>query len=114
MNISRNCLLVIVFVVLLSGCKGKKPSLSGEDPVEVSDFIAFFPDTKLAYQFGDTSLLKKEKDSLVISYKVFTQFIPDSVLHPFFGKMRSLSFTRWLKQSIRRRNLLIRQSHERG
>ena len=31
-------------------------------------------------------LPKKEKDSLLISYKVFTQFVPDSVIIKIFGK----------------------------
>lgn len=68
------------------GCKSKKPSLSGDEPVEVSDFIDFFPEKKLPYQLADTSLLHKEKDSLLISYKVFSQFVPDSVLGKLFGK----------------------------
>ena len=69
-----------------SGCKSKKVSLSGDEPVEVSDFIEFFPDTKLPFQVADSTLLKKEKDSLLISYKVFTQFVPDSILSKVFGK----------------------------
>lgn len=74
-------------MLLLAGCKPKKkPSLSGEEPVEISDFIDFFPATKLPYQFADTSLDKKDKDSLFISYKVFSQFVPDSVSQKLFGK----------------------------
>lgn len=60
--------------------------MSGEDPVEVSDFIEFFQPVQLSYQLADTILPKKEKDSLLISYKVFTQFVPDSVLAKVFGK----------------------------
>lgn len=68
-------------------CKsGKKPPLSGEEPVEVSDFIAFFPAVKLPYELADTSLLRKDSDSLLISHKVFTQFVPDSLLTPVFEK----------------------------
>jgi len=86
MQIPRNFFLVILAISLLYGCKDKKPSLAGEDPVEVGDFIDFFPDIKLPYQFNDTAIAKKEVDSLLISYKIFTQFIPDSILHQFFGK----------------------------
>jgi hypothetical protein len=72
---------------MLAGCKGKKkPSLSGDEPVEIADFIEFFPDTKLPYQFGDTSLLKRATDSTLISFKVFSQFVPDSVLHKYFSR----------------------------
>jgi hypothetical protein len=77
--------LFLFLIVLLAGCKSKKKSLSGDEPVEISDFIEFFPDTKLPYQVADSTLLKKENDSLLISYKVFTQFVPDSVLTRVFG-----------------------------
>ena len=78
--------LLIFLMITLADCKSKKTSLSGEEPVEVSDFIEFFPVTKLPYQVADSNLLKKEKDSLLISYKIFTQFVPDSILSRVFGK----------------------------
>ncbi|MEO5563148.1 MAG: hypothetical protein ABIR18_06935 [Chitinophagaceae bacterium] len=74
----------------MAACKSKKPSLSGEDPVDVEDFIDFFPDAKLPYKFADTSLLKKDNDSLLISHKVFTQIVPDSILARTFGKNSKL------------------------
>lgn len=60
--------------------------MSGEETVHVSDFIEFFQPVSLSYQLSDTILPKKEKDSLLISYKVFTQFVPDSVINKIFGK----------------------------
>jgi len=81
----RYCWLLFL-VLLLAACKSKKASLSGEEPVEIGDFIDFFPETKLPYLVADSNLLKKEKDSLLISYKVFTQFVPDTILHKIFGK----------------------------
>lgn len=79
--------MLFVALSLITGCKHKKKlSLSGEDPVAVSDFIEFFQPLKLSYQFSDTALQKKEKDSLLISYKIFTQFVPDSVLSNVYGK----------------------------
>ena len=87
MNLFRNYFILVTALILLAGCKSKKkPSLSGEEPIEVSDFIDFFPDKSLPYQFGDTTLNKKEKDSLLINYKIFTQFIPDSFTTRVFGK----------------------------
>lgn len=77
---------LLFFLFLLAACKSKKVSLAGDEPVEIGDFIDFFPDTKLPYLVADSNLLKKEKDSLLISYKVFTQFVPDSILHKIFGK----------------------------
>ncbi|MEI2738360.1 MAG: hypothetical protein V9F01_06210 [Chitinophagaceae bacterium] len=89
MPVFRKLLILLATVVLLAGCKSKKkPSLSGEEPVEISDFIEFFQPVKLPYQVSDTALQKKEKDSLLISYKIFTQFVPDSVLSNVYGKIK--------------------------
>lgn len=60
--------------------------MSGDEPVEISDFIDFFPEISLPYQVADTSLLRKDNDSLRINYKIFTQFVPDSVLSASMGK----------------------------
>jgi hypothetical protein len=87
MSSSKKHFLFLFLVIVLAACHGKKkPSLSGEEPVEVSDFIEFFPAVRLPYQFADSALLKKEKDSLLISYSVFTQFVPDSIVSRVFGK----------------------------
>jgi hypothetical protein len=79
---------VFLFVMaLLAGCKHKKkPSLAGDEPVEVSDFIDFFQPVKLSYQLSDSILAKKEKDSMLISYDIFTKFVPDSLVSKVFGK----------------------------
>src|SRR6266550_3689264 len=82
----RKFTILILVISIISGCGKKKHSLSGEEPVEVKDFIEFFPPVKLPYSFTDTILQKKEKDSLLISYKIFTQFVPDSLLVRVFGK----------------------------
>ena len=82
----KKYLFLLLAFTFVFGCKHKKPSLSGDDPVEVTDFIEFFPPQKLSYTIGDSTLLKKEKDSLLISYKIFTQFVPDTLLSKVFGK----------------------------
>lgn len=86
MALFKNYGLLFISIFLLASCKSKKVSLSGDEPVEVTDFIDFFPETSLPFIVADSNLLKKEKDSLLISYKVFTQFVPDSILHKIFGK----------------------------
>ena len=78
--------LFVLVILLAASCKSKKASLAGDEPVEIVDFIEFFPDINLPYQVADSNLLKKEKDSLLISYKVFTQFVPDTILNKIFGK----------------------------
>lgn len=81
------CLLWLVIVLeVITGCKHKKVSLSGEDPVTPSDFIESFEKVSLPFQVADTVLERKENDSLLISYKIFTQFVPDSVVTKVFGK----------------------------
>src|SRR5258705_10132596 len=87
MTIFRTYFLLAATLLLAGGCKSKKkPSLSGDEPVEINDFIDFFPDKDLPYQFGDSTLNRKETDSLLISYNAFTQFVPDSFLVKVFGK----------------------------
>lgn len=86
MAVFRNYSLFLFFLVWLAGCKSKKADLSGKELVEISDFIEFFPDTRLPFQVADSDLLKKQNDSLLISYKVFTQFVPDTIVHKIFGK----------------------------
>lgn len=85
-NLAR-LLLPLIIIALLAGCKGKKKiSLAGDEPVDVSDFIAFFQPLAPPVQFTDTALLKKEKDSLLVSYKIFNQFVPDSLLRKVYAK----------------------------
>jgi hypothetical protein len=86
MTIWKNYKWLLLAGLITLGCHHKKPSLSGEEPVAVGDFIDFFQPLKLPYQFSDSIFLKKDRDSLLISYKVFTQFVPDSVLRKVFAK----------------------------
>ena len=87
LRLLKLCFTAFVLSVILLACTEHKPiSLSGDKPVPVSDFIAFFQDLKPTYSKGDTVLAKKEKDSLLIGYKVFTSVVPDSVLAISFGK----------------------------
>jgi len=83
----RFLLFVLVASISLSACKAKKKtSLSGEEPVDISDFIGFFHDADLPITISDSVLTKKNPDSLLIAAPVFTSFIPDSVLSKDFGK----------------------------
>jgi len=86
-NMARYLACLFVAFYLLTGCGNKKkPSLSGTDEVAVDDFIESFELIKPPYEVKDTALNKKEKDSLLIANKIFTQFVPDSVLIKVFGK----------------------------
>ena len=84
---TRFLLVLCVLAWITVGCKDKKRiSLTGDEPVEVTDFIEFFPEAKLPIVVADTTLSKKVTDSSLIAYSVFTQFVPDSVLKKDFNK----------------------------
>ena len=86
-NMSRYLICLFAFSLFFAACGNKKkPSLSGTDPVVISDFIESFELIKAPYVVADTSLNRKEKDSLLIANKIFAQFVPDSVLTKVFGK----------------------------
>ena len=76
----------LVLFVLFAACKSKKKDLSGEEPVTVEDFIGFFREIPLPYNISDTQINKRLPDSLLINEKVFTQFIPDSMIVKDYGK----------------------------
>jgi len=84
---SRYIIFLLAALYLLPGCGSKKkPSLSGTDEVVISDFIESFELIEPPLEIADTTLNKKEKDSLLIANKIFVQFVPDSVLTKVFGK----------------------------
>jgi hypothetical protein len=88
MFIFRQLLPLLLIMALVAGCgsKKKKPSMAGEDKVEVADFIDFFKQVNLPFTYADSQLVKKEKDSLLINHRIFSQFVPDSILSAVFGK----------------------------
>lgn len=83
----KKCLFWLPVILLLFACKsGKKTSLQDDEKVDIKDFIEFFPEIPLPIRIADTTLVKKSTDSLQIGYKIFTQFIPDSLIKKDFGK----------------------------
>jgi len=79
-------LFVFCLAMLTIGCKdGPKPA-EGEKPIDIEGFMDLFPDVALPLRIVDSTLKKAPKDSSAISYKAFTQFIPDSVWAKDFGK----------------------------
>lgn len=78
-------LLLFAFV----GCKDKPVDLSGDTPVRISDLMAVFPKITLPYVVADTNL-QKTTDTVIIGYKAFTQFFPDSSLTTIIGNNRKV------------------------
>ncbi len=91
---SRSSFISFFLLLFISfSCKEeKKVLMSGEDPVEVKDFVNFFPLLHLNYQLTDEDLKKPFNDSLLISRTVFKQFVPDSVVINLFGKSSKPKF----------------------
>lgn len=83
---NKKYIFLFSVILLLLACKGKKTSLQDEEEISVTDFIDFFPEIKLPFTVADTTLLKRSSDSLMIGYKIFTRFVPDSVISKEFGK----------------------------
>lgn len=86
----KKWILFVTFAALLAACKSKKARVPGEEPVDPSDFIELFEVGKIPYEIFDSTLTRKENDSFLVSYKVFTRFVPDSILVPAFGKNQKL------------------------
>ncbi len=76
---------LMVLVVFLC-CKSKKLSLAGNDKVDAADFIGSFETVKAPYQVSDSIFSMDENDSALISYRVFTQFVADTVVARHFPK----------------------------
>lgn len=79
------CLLFLCF-----SCKDEKASLSGNDPVDIKDFLAAFPAMKVPRSIADTGIARIT-DTTGISYAVFSSFVPDSALVVLMGKNVSKS-----------------------
>ncbi len=86
----KKTLIIFLLLFLIVSCKNKKIKLADNDTVEIADFVEFFPEIKLPFQIDDTLLMRKETDSSTIGYKIFTQFIPDSVITRQFAQESKL------------------------
>jgi hypothetical protein len=79
--------LPLIFLVLLSAaCKQKKKQLDPDAPVTIAGFFDFYPDTKLPLHVKDSAAFETEIDSIPITFKIFSGFVPDSLLGKYFGK----------------------------
>lgn len=84
-------LLVLIFILNLLACNSKKKVvLSGDEPVDIKDFIESFQPLTLPYEIDDSSVSKKKNDTTLISYKVLTHLVPDTVLTNVFGNDQKL------------------------
>lgn len=90
----KKLLFLLPLVLVLVQCKNKKTSLKDDDDISVADFIEFYPELTLPIRVADSSLLKKDRDSsLIIGYKVYSRFVPDSTVQKDFGKTAKVVIT---------------------
>src|SRR6476469_8402564 len=76
--------LTLLTGIMLAGCH-QKTSLSGSEHVEAKDFVDAFKNISLPWRIADTNL-SKSTDTTTISFEVFAQFIPATVITNTFGK----------------------------
>lgn len=91
-GIMKKYFTIIIAIIVLVGCGTRKKNLSGEDPVDIHDFIAFFQELSLPYSIADTQISRKLPDSLLISAKVLAQFVPDSMYSGDYKKNEQPKF----------------------
>ncbi len=81
----KRYMILIILPLFFIDCNNKRTKLADDDTVAVNDFIEFFPDIKLPLEVNDKVLSRKETDSATIGYKIFSQFVPDSVIRGQFA-----------------------------
>ena len=79
----RVCIFALVLVMIVS-CGKKKKKMVAEEDVNLQEYVDFFPEVRLPFTYGDTSLYARTDDSLLISSEIFNQFTPDSILKATF------------------------------
>jgi hypothetical protein len=82
-----NWILVLISLGILFSCKSKKISLADNEDVDIRDFIEFFQQVSLPFQFSDTMLVKHHNDSAAIGFQTLLRFVPDTVISKAFGKL---------------------------
>lgn len=80
---------VLLLITVLFGCKDKNKA-SGNEPVKAQDIFDAYKELKLPFSVTDTTM-NNVADTTTISYTLFTQFVPDSILNNPFGKDRRLT-----------------------
>lgn len=88
----KKYLLSVGLSILLFACKDDKKAIQAGEIVTAADFVSFYPEVNLPFSVADTSLVRKQNDSMLIEIKTISQFIPDSVWRKDFGKTATPKF----------------------
>ncbi len=84
--------LLIMLAFLVFACKHKKKGTGSDEIIEIGDFIELFPQKKVPFLLGDSTIKRSTKDSGAIAFDVFTRFVPDSIIFKDFGKKAKPTF----------------------
>lgn len=84
----RLLLLIIPVLALAMACGKGKKKMSGDESVNIRDFIEFFDKVQLPLALTDSILSHKDNDSTLISDTIFRQFAGDTIFTDLYGKRK--------------------------
>jgi len=85
-------LVILAICLLMAGCGKNKKKMSGQDAVDIKDFIEFFDELSLPVILSDSLLKKKNTDSSFISDTIMNQFIGDTIFNDLYGKEKPKTY----------------------
>lgn len=83
---NKKLLAILAICMLFAACGKGKKKMSGQDAVDVKDFIGFFDGASLPMIITDSLLKQKNSDSTLVSDTIINQFIGDTIFQPLYGK----------------------------
>ncbi len=81
----KKIIIALTTILVAIACRDKNAYSTGDSSTEIKEFLKAFPALTLPYQLTDSNIAKI-KDTISISYDLFTRYIPDTVLINEFGK----------------------------
>lgn len=84
----KNCLLVLLVLISITACRGRKSKRDRNMAPEVKEFFDSYFKLKLPFNAVDSAINNKARNK-TISLSAFTKVIPDTVFNNPFGSDRS-------------------------
>jgi hypothetical protein len=83
-------LVSLIVIFLLFACKENRQRTIADADLTISDFIELAQQVKLPFIVHDSTLQKKENDSLALNLTVFQSFVPDSIFKKHYPSTKQL------------------------
>src|SRR6187399_181374 len=83
---NKKLFAILAICMLFGACGKSKKKMSGQDSVDVKDFISFFDEASLPIVITDSVLKQKNSDSTLISDTIINQFIGDTIFQALYGE----------------------------